>query len=134
MVIPLEERSKKQQVEKHTNGLGMRTRHASNSYRCITRLVVTGNRHYYAMSYTNFVQSVRIVHRTCPKRGGSYEHAWTMGPALLHERGTPPFATACLVRVGGGGGGGSPPWRRNPSAWVYDVPSSCRQEPHHQGC
>ena len=42
----------------------MRAKHACNSYKCITRLIVTGTRHYYAgwaWSCTNFVHSARTA-------------------------------------------------------------------------
>ena len=46
----------------HTNALQMRAKHACNSCKCITRLIVTGTRHYYvgwAWSCTNFVHSAQ---------------------------------------------------------------------------
>ena len=49
----------------HTNTLEMSAKHATNPYRCITRLIVTGTRHYYAAwvgSCTNFVHSARTAH------------------------------------------------------------------------
>ena len=45
-----------------TNALEMRAKHACNSYKCITRLIVTGTRHHYAgwaWSCTNFVHSAQ---------------------------------------------------------------------------
>ena len=48
-----------------TNALEMRAKDASNSYKCITRLIVTGIRQYYAAlvwSCTNFVHSARTAH------------------------------------------------------------------------
>ena len=48
----------------------MRAKHACNSYKCITRLIVTGTRHYYAgwaWSYTNVVHSARTACKTPPK-------------------------------------------------------------------
>ena len=53
----------------HTKALEMRARHASNSYKCITRLIVTRTRHYYAAwvwSCTTFMHSVRITRNTPP--------------------------------------------------------------------
>ena len=56
----------------HTNALEMRAKHACNSYKCITRLIVTGTRHYYAgwaWSCTNFVHSAgtaRAQRAKCP--------------------------------------------------------------------
>ena len=46
----------------HTNALEMGAKHACNSYKCITTLIVTGTRHYYAgwaWSCTNFVHGAR---------------------------------------------------------------------------
>ena len=45
--------------------LEMRVKHASNSYRCITRLIVTGTRHHdaaWVRPCTNFVHSARTAH------------------------------------------------------------------------
>ena len=55
----------------HTNALEMRAKHACNSYKCITRLIVTGTRHHYAgrtWSCTNFVHSVHTARAQRAKR------------------------------------------------------------------
>ena len=56
----------------HTNALEMRVKHACNSYKCITRLIVTGTRHHYAgwaWSCTNFVHSAGTARKTPPMHG-----------------------------------------------------------------
>ena len=59
----------------HTNALEMRAKHACNSYKCITRLIVTGTRHYYAgwaCSCTNFVHNVGMARKTHPHMLGFF--------------------------------------------------------------
>ena len=53
----------------HTNALEMRAKHACNSYKCITRLIVTCTRHHYAgwaWSCTYFVHGAGTARKTPP--------------------------------------------------------------------
>ena len=53
----------------HTNVPEMRAKHTCNSFECITKLMVTGTKHYYvawAWSCTNFVHSAGTARKTRP--------------------------------------------------------------------
>ena len=85
----------------HTNALEMRAKHACNSYKCITRLIVTGTRHYYvswAWPCTNFVHSApqsAPMGKWTPKVLSSNTHqSWSyvlpqLLPYIHHSQGKP---------------------------------------------
>ena len=64
----------------------MRARHACNSYKCITRLIVTGTGHCYAgwaWSFTNFVHSVGTARKTPPQSWCAQAKHYLVAPVLL---------------------------------------------------
>ena len=70
----------------HTNALEMRAKHASNSYKCITRLIVTGTRQYCAAlvwSCTIFAHSACTARKT-PLR---HSYCYVAETQLLRHRG-----------------------------------------------
>ena len=69
--------------------LETRARHASNSYKCITRLIVTGTGHYYAAwvwSCTNFVHIAQDAPLALPPNPPS-PSSHSLGE--VHRRKTP---------------------------------------------
>ena len=79
----------------------MRAKHACNSYKCITRLIVTGTRHHYAAwvwSCTNFVHGVQYAPIYYPDFGPRFTLSWISPLSRPRCTAHLPYKACCIIK------------------------------------